>query len=118
MKLNHLSLTVTDVQGARRFLERYFGLRSMEGTKDDDTFIGMLDGRGFVLTLMEAAEVEYPDAFHVGFLEESEERVREVEQRLKDDGFEPTARRESGGGLDLYYLAPGGFTIQLGAGGG
>jgi lactoylglutathione lyase len=117
MKLNHLSLTVTDVQETRRFLERYFGLRSMEGTKDDDTFIGMLDGRGFVLTLMEAAEVEYPDAFHIGFLIESEQRAREVEQRLKRDGFEATARRASGEGLDLYFLAPGGFTIQLGAGG-
>jgi lactoylglutathione lyase len=117
MKLNHLSLAVTDVQEARRFLERYFGLRSMEGTQDEDTFIGMVDDRGFVLTLMQAAEVGYPEVFHIGFLEESAERVHEVEQRLKDDGFDPITRRASEEGIDLYFLAPGGLTIQLSAGG-
>jgi lactoylglutathione lyase len=52
MKLNHINLTVMDVQKTRRFLEKYLGLQSMEGTKDDDTHVGLLDDDGFVLGLM------------------------------------------------------------------
>ena len=43
MKLNHINLTVTDVQEASSFLVKYFGMRSMGGNKgmgfltDDDT---------------------------------------------------------------------------------
>ena len=31
MKLNHINLTVTDVQAASDFLVKYFGLRDMGG---------------------------------------------------------------------------------------
>jgi catechol 2,3-dioxygenase-like lactoylglutathione lyase family enzyme len=31
VKLNHVNLTVTDVDAAAEFLERYFGLRRMGG---------------------------------------------------------------------------------------
>jgi lactoylglutathione lyase len=33
MKLNHINLTVTDVQEARDFLVKYFGMRNMGGNK-------------------------------------------------------------------------------------
>ena len=36
MKLNHLNLTVTDASEARKFLEKYFGLRSRERGEDDN----------------------------------------------------------------------------------
>lgn len=116
MKLNHLNLTVADVPETRRFLEKYLGLRSMEGTKDDATFVGLLDDGGFVLTLMQVGQVDetnYPASFHIGFLQESEVRVTEIYQRLKADGFDVEPPRQSGQGLDLYFLAPGGFTIQV-----
>ncbi len=72
MKLNHMNLAVTNAQESRRFLEKYFGFRSLQGTKDDDTFLGMNDDNDFVLVLMEASEekaINYPDSFHIGFFD-------------------------------------------------
>lgn len=117
MKLNHMNLAVTDAQESRRFLEKYFGFRSMEGTKDNATFIGMRGDDGFVLALMEVKKgekVKYPDSFHIGFLIESKAGVQEIYQRLKEDGYDITPPRNLRGGLHLYFLAPGGFTIQVG----
>ena len=90
MKLNHLNLTVTDVPQTATFLEKYFGMRRMGGNNN----IALLsDDHGMVLTLTNMkvgreTEVKYPATFHVGFAQESEERVNEINKRLKDDGFE------------------------------
>jgi catechol-2,3-dioxygenase len=34
MKLNHINLTVTEVQDASNFLVKYFGMQSMGGKRD------------------------------------------------------------------------------------
>ena len=75
------------------------------------------DNDGFVLTLMKAGrttEVKYPGNFHVGFFVESEEKVNEINRRLKDDGFDvpPPQRLHV---WTFYIEAPGGFTIEVGA---
>ena len=110
MKLSHINLTVIDAQETRKFLEKYFGLRSMEGTKEDDTFIGLLDDEGFVLTVMQGsktAEVSYPAGFHIGFLKRNEEEVIRIYQLLKNDGFYVKPPRHSRGpGLDFYFNLP------------
>ena len=116
MKLNHLNLTVTDVKAARDFLEKYFGLRGMEGFPGDDTFTGLLDDTGFVLTLMnvgQKSEVKYPGSFHVGFIQESEVRVNEINQRLKADGFHVPDPRNFHGSWTFYMQAPGGFMVEV-----
>ena len=112
MKLNHLNLTVTDVSETVKFLEKYFGLRSQGGNKG---MAFLFDDDGLVLTLMKAGraiEVKYPDNFHIGFGQESEERVNEINQRLKDDGFEvePPQRFHA---WTFYFQTPGGFTIEV-----
>ena len=56
MNVNHVNLTVTDAQAARRFFERYFGLVAMDGTTDAARFIGLRDEAGFVLTLMQPTD--------------------------------------------------------------
>jgi catechol 2,3-dioxygenase-like lactoylglutathione lyase family enzyme len=124
MKLNHLNLTVTDVTATRHFLETYFGLQgkvnpytgeSMEGGKQNRNFAVLFDDAGLVLTLIGAGKrkaVEYPETFHIGFMQESEERVNEIYRRLKNDGFdvEPPQRLHA---WTFYVLAPGGFTIEV-----
>jgi len=116
MRLNHLNLSVNDAQGAMIFLETYFSLRSIKGTKDKDTFIGMEDENGFVLTLMQENESipAYPSTFHLGFLKQPLESIHTLYQKLKTDGYpveEPKAYR--GKGIDLYVTTPFGFTIQV-----
>lgn len=75
----------------------------------------LLDDDGLVLTLMkagQATEVKYPGSFHIGFIQESEAWVNELNQRLKDDGFdvEPPQRSHA---WTFYVRAPGGFTIEV-----
>lgn len=114
MKINHLNLTVNDAQAARKYLEKYFGLHSMEGTTDEAKFVGLLDETGFVLTLMEGkpTDINYPATFHLGFLGQGEERAFSIYQQLMDDGYEvkpPGYYREK----ELYINTPFGFTIQV-----
>jgi lactoylglutathione lyase len=114
MKLNHVNLTVDDVPAARRFLEGYFGLLPAgEGHKNFDMLV---DDEGFVLTLMgvgRANAVRYPKTFHIGFIQPSDAHVDEINQRLKEDGFdiEPPSRQH--GAWAFSFQAPGGFTIGV-----
>jgi lactoylglutathione lyase len=116
MKMNHLNLTVTDAAETAQFLEKYFGLPSMEGVEQKKTFAIVRDDNGLVLTLMRAsrtAEVAYPETFHIGFIQESEARVNEINQRLKADGYEVPPPARMHGSWTFYFTAPGGFTIEV-----
>jgi catechol 2,3-dioxygenase-like lactoylglutathione lyase family enzyme len=110
MKLNHVNLTVTDVPAAASFLEKYFGLRnSGSGNK---AFNVLFDDDGLVLTLMKAGEVAYPKTFHIGFGQESDERVNEIYRRLKEDGFDVKPPQRSHA-WTFYVQAPGGFMVEI-----
>ena len=114
MKLNHLNLTVTDVQAATEFLEKYFGLQRMGGSAG---MAFLSDDDGFVLTLMRSGkmtEVAYPGNFHIGFFVESEGTVDEINRLLKEDGYD-VAPPERHHAYTFYVQAPGGFTVELGA---
>jgi catechol-2,3-dioxygenase len=115
MNLNHINLTVTDVGESQRFLEKYFGMRSGGGNQN----IGLLtDENGMILTLTSMklareSEVKYPASFHIGFGQESEERVNEINQRLKDDGYDVPPPSRQHGSWTFYFRAPGGFVIEV-----
>ena len=114
MKLNHINLTVTDVRATAAFLETYFGLRPQG---ENAGMLVLFDDDGIVITLMKAGrrvDVNYPGNFHIGFFIEGEERVDEVNRRLKADGFDvaPPERHHAYG---FYVDAPGGFTVEIGA---
>jgi len=118
MKLNHINLTVTDVQEASNFLVKYFGMQSMGGSKGMGFLTDEKDGWGFVLTLMKASETiqgRYPGTFHIGFFIENEETVDKINRRLKEDGFEVPAPENNGHAYGFYVKAPGGFTVEVGA---
>jgi catechol-2,3-dioxygenase len=69
-----------------------------------------------VLTLTNferGAEVKYPGAFHIGFIQECRERVDEFNQRLREDGFEVDAPAKIHGSWTFYFRAPGGFVIEV-----
>ena len=115
MKVNHVNLTVTDAQAARRFFERYFGLVAMDGTTDTARFVGLQDSDAFVLTLMQPTdpeEVAYPASFHLGFLEVGKEQTHAVYRQMKVDEYdvEPPGTYR---GEELYFATPWGFTVQV-----
>jgi catechol 2,3-dioxygenase-like lactoylglutathione lyase family enzyme len=115
MILNHLNLAVSDVQAARGFLEKYFGLDS--GGKKGNDFIAFLrDDNGMVLTLTNidrASEVKYPGAFHIGFIQESPAKVDEINRLLREDGFEVEPPSRMHGSWTFYFRAPGGFVVEV-----
>lgn len=116
MKLNHLNLTVTNPLETQTFLATYFGLKPMGKANDQMSFLS--DDNGMVLSLTNMklgleSEVKYPATFHVGFIQESKERVNEINQRLKEDGFDVPPPSKQHGSWTFYFLAPGGFTIEV-----
>jgi lactoylglutathione lyase len=112
MKLNHLNLTVTEVAETRKLFETYFGFTGLKEL-GNDKFIVLFGEDGFVLTLMRGAQVRYPETFHIGFIQESEERVNEINRHLKEDGFDVNPPGKSHGAWTFYFRAPGGITIEV-----
>jgi catechol-2,3-dioxygenase len=115
MKLNHLNLTVTNVPETHEFLKKYFGLGDMGGN-NNIAFLSDESGMVLSLTSMKVGgetEVKYPVNFHIGFIQESEERVNEINRRLKDDGFDVPPPSRQHGSWTFYFQAPGGFTIEV-----
>jgi lactoylglutathione lyase len=116
MVLNHINLTVPDVPRTRAFFETYFGLRCVV-ERGRDVLAVLVDDSGLVLTLNnfdKAAKVEYPGAFHIGFMQTSRERVDEIYQRLKTDGFDAEPPKQFHGAWTFYFQAPGGFLVEVG----
>ena len=115
MRLNHLNLTVPDVPACRDFFTTYFGFRSV-AERGRSALVVLTDESGFVLTLNnfgKATEVRYPEAFHVGFIQESRERVDAIFERFKADGFDVPPPREFHGAWTFYLQAPGGVLVEV-----
>ena len=115
MQLNHLNLTVPDVTLSREFLETYFGLECV-ADKGNNSIAILTDESGFILTLNnfeKVSEVTYPGAFHIGFMQESRERVDEIYRHLKSGGFEVDPPKEFHGAWTFYIRAPGGFLVEV-----
>ncbi|MCC2669799.1 MAG: glyoxalase family protein [Armatimonadetes bacterium] len=116
MKLNHLNLTVTDAAETAAFLQRYFDLRPLGDGPASATMAFLTDDQGMVLTLIRGkrgVEIQYPANFHIGFIQESEARVDEINRRLKEDGYDVPAPDRLHGSWTFYFQAPGGFTIEV-----
>ena len=115
MVLNHLNLAVSDVQQARAFLMKYFGL-DPKGVAGSDKIAFLRDENGMVLTLTNfdgGTEVKYPGAFHIGFIQGSREQVDEINRRRTEDGFEVDPPARIHGSWTFYFQAPGGFVIEV-----
>ena len=125
MTLNHLNLTVPDPSETSAFLAKYFDLRPRGGNMG----IQMLnDDSGMVLTLIKARRedlaeggkpaegrtaVRYPSSFHIGFIQPTHERVNEINERLRNDGFQVDPPSHQHGSWTFYFTAPGGFTVEV-----
>jgi catechol 2,3-dioxygenase-like lactoylglutathione lyase family enzyme len=116
VKLNHLNLTVSNVPQAHRFLEKHFGLKGYQGMEPREGLSFLSDDNGTLVALFRAAkgtEAKYPEGFHIGFIQESEEQVNQVNQRLREDGYEVPKPSRLHGSWTFYFQAPGGFTVEV-----
>ena len=116
MKLNHLNLTVSNVPDAHRFLEKYFGLKGYNGMGPKEGMSFMSDDGGILLALFRASnghDAKYPAGFHIGFIQETEEQVNRINQRLRDDGYQVPKPARLHGSWTFYFQAPGGFLVEV-----
>jgi lactoylglutathione lyase len=115
MRLNHLNLTVPDVAQTREFFEKYFDFRCVF-KRTPETLSVLVDEGGFIFTLSNfdhATEVKYPGAFHIGFGQDSRERVDEIHRRLTGDGVDASNPKEFHGAWTFYFRAPGDFIVEV-----
>ena len=116
MKLNHLNLTVSNVPETFQFFEKYFGLKGFGSLAPNDAMGFMSDDNGLILALFKVAkgvELKYPAGFHIGFVQESEEQVNQINQRLIEDGYKVPKPARMHGSWTFYFQAPGGFTVEV-----
>jgi lactoylglutathione lyase len=76
----------------------------------------LFDDDGMVLTLIGVGRrnrVEYPETFHIGFIQESSEDVDEINRRLREDGYDVEPPSHQHGAWTFYFVAPGGFTVEV-----
>ena len=116
MKVNHINLTVSDVVATQELLVSYFGLRPIDAAKANQGFSALFDDDNSVITLIKAGkkeELRYPSTFHIGFIQPSEEKVNEINARLRQDGYEVDPPQRLHGSWTFYFTAPGGFVIEV-----
>jgi len=90
MILNHLTLTVPDVEKAKNFFETNFNFTCIE-QKGNNALVVLNDEKGFVFTLISNAfnkngNNTYPENFHFGFMLNTPDEVTELYQKLKANG--------------------------------
>ena len=111
MKIEHIAMYVTDLEKARDFFVKYLGGVSNDGYHNKNTdfrsfFISFEDGAR--LELMTRPEIIDPDKsltrtgyVHVAFSVGSKEKVDELTERLRADGYEVVSGPRTTG--DGYY---------------
>ncbi|ANE43197.1 VOC family protein [Deinococcus puniceus] len=107
MKLNHLGVVVTDVLATRTFLETYFGLTGIG--KANRRMTHLHDEDGFALSLFAG---EQASEIHIGFIQETQEAVDAIYERLRSDGFDVKPPQLSHG-WTFYVTAPGGLIVEV-----
>jgi catechol 2,3-dioxygenase-like lactoylglutathione lyase family enzyme len=89
MRLNHIDLQVSDVDAAREFFERFFGLRCRYQRQKQIAIFDSDTGFEFAVSnLFNSPPPSYPPDFHLGFALERTSEVRDVYERLKAAGVE------------------------------
>ena len=113
MRLNHLDLSVPDLQAAIDFFVAGFGF-SVVAVRDADGMAILRGEDGFGLVLTRDAAPHYPAAFHIGFLQSSEEAVTQAYERLLAAGIATQAAPAiSYGSLLFYCRVPGGVLVEV-----
>ena len=87
MKLNHVDLQVTDLSRARDFFETFFGLHCVYARTELALLKDEADFELALSNLSQAAAVQYPPDFHIGFVLDDVEQVKEIYARVKAAGY-------------------------------
>jgi catechol 2,3-dioxygenase-like lactoylglutathione lyase family enzyme len=112
MRLNHVSLTVSDRQRSAAFYGDHFGLT--ERVHDDDHLLILGSSEGSLLALTEGVVPgELPRTNHFGFQVDHQEDVRAARERLAHAGVHETEWQDQGGMVRLQVVDPDGYRVEL-----
>ena len=118
MKLNHINLPVSDVTASKSFFEQYFNFKCVE-IKGNNMLAILESADGFTLVLMADSfnrngNTTYPDAFHIGFLQDTPAQVTDIYERLTQGGVAVAQAPGSlRGGFGFYFNAPGNILTEV-----
>ena len=89
MTLNHINLVVSNVTEAVALFETYFNFKCI-ALKGAGVIAILKDAKDFTLVLMsnKNEQPSYPDAFHIGFLQDSAAAVFNLYDQLKAGGID------------------------------
>jgi catechol 2,3-dioxygenase-like lactoylglutathione lyase family enzyme len=117
MRLNHLNLSVENLNEARDFFRDLLDFQLID--QKGEAIVVMSDGHDFTLVLSNPAAFggvipEYPKDFHVGFYVETPEKVDLLCDRLAAANIitdqKPKKIRD---GYTLYFTALGGILFEV-----
>jgi catechol 2,3-dioxygenase-like lactoylglutathione lyase family enzyme len=95
------------------FFVKFFSFELIDQKGD---FVAILsDGDGFtlVLTKNKADTLAYPPDFHFGFLQNTEEQVFSIYNKLIDGGLDIPAPKSIRGSLGFYFNGPDGILMEV-----
>lgn len=115
MILNHIDLQVSDIDVATKFFETFFGLRCTYRRGRQIALLADDGGFEFGLSnLHNSPPPVYPPDFHIGFVQENVDRVREIYERVKKAGVAiKFDLQEAGPNLAFQCLAPDSIVVEV-----
>jgi catechol 2,3-dioxygenase-like lactoylglutathione lyase family enzyme len=113
MRLNHVALTVSDVDRSAAFYERHFGFERRLHDDPEFVMLAQLDGSMLALTAGEPP-VEPGRFFHFGVQVESAEDVHRARRDLASAGITETEWDvEDDGHCRVQVEDPDGFRVEV-----
>ncbi len=115
MIFNHIDLQVSDIDAAAGFFEVFFGLRPTY--RREGQIVLLADDNGFEFGLSNFRNSPppiYPPDFHIGFIQENVQKVREIYEQVKKAGVPiKFDLQEAGPNLAFQCLAPDSIPVEV-----
>jgi catechol 2,3-dioxygenase-like lactoylglutathione lyase family enzyme len=111
--MKHLALPVTDQESSRRFYERYFGFDAEPARRYDGGVLMLYNADGFSLALGPTDEpIRLPAFLHFGVHLPSPDAVRELRERLAEDGITIVEEWDEPEYVSVKCLDPDGYVVE------
>lgn len=116
VKLDHIVLLVSDLPKSVRFYEKLLPMLGFRKTADH--VFGNAEEIYFDIRQAENLDHSYqryaPGLNHIGFTAQNRNAIAQVQEVMKDAGFEVPAVQNFGEGVALFLKDPDGMRIELG----
>ena len=113
MKLNHLSLSVTNISEAATFFIKFFDFKLTDQKGDFVAILNDVNGFTLVLTKNQTDKLSYPPDFHFGFLKNTEEEVLAMYDKLTKGGLSIPPPKSIRGNFGFYFNGPDGILMEV-----